>query len=62
MNDGRILNNRTNTLHERALKLVYNDFKSDNASLELTDSSIKMFKDKNILAPKIMELWRVFFL
>ena len=62
MNDGRILNNRTNTLHERALKLVYNDFKSDNASLELTDSSIKMFKDKNNLAPKIMELWRVFFL
>ena len=62
MNDGRILNNRTNTLHERALKLVYNDFKSDNASLELTDSSIKMFKDKNNLAPEIMELWRVFFL
>ena len=62
MNDGRILNNRTNILHERALKLVYNDFKSDNASLELTDSSIKMFKDKNNLAPKIMELWRVFFL
>ena len=62
MNHGRILNNRTNTLHERALKLVYNDFKSDNASLELTDSSIKMFKDKNNSAPEIMELWRVFFL
>ena len=62
MSDGRILNNRTNALHERALKLVYNDFKSDNASLELTDSSIKMFKDKNNLAPEIMELWRVFFL
>ena len=50
MNPNRILNNRINRinrinnrvsrLHESALDLVYNDFKSDNTSVELKDTSI----------------------
>ena len=34
------INNRVSRLHESALDLVYNDFKSDNTSVELKDTSI----------------------
>ena len=34
------INNRVSRLHESALDLVYNDFKSGNTSVELKDTSI----------------------
>ena len=66
MNHSRLLNNRINTLHERALRLVYNDFTSSFTKLLKKDNSvtinqknlqnfaIEMFKVKHNLAPEIM--------
>ena len=66
MNHSRSLNNRINTLHERALRLVYNDFRASFSELLQRDNSvtvhqknlqalaIEMFKVKNNLAPEIM--------
>ena len=61
------MNNRLNQLHERALKLAYNDHMSTFESLLQRDNSVtihsrnlqllatKMYKLRNGLAPKIME-------
>ena len=66
MNHSRLVNNRINTLHERALHLVYNDFtssctellKKDNSVImhqkNLQNLAIEMFKVKHILAPEFM--------
>ena len=56
MNHSRILNNHIYRLHKRALRLVYNDFKSDNTSVELTGTSTQTIKVKNNLPPEIMEI------
>ena len=65
MNHSRSLNNRINTLHERALHLVYNDFTSSFTELLKKDNSvtihqknlqnlaIEMFKLKHNLGPEI---------
>ena len=62
----RSLNNRINRLHERALRIVYNDYISTFDSLLLKDGSvsihyrnvqrvaIEMYKIKNGLAPQIV--------
>ena len=66
MNHSRSLNNRINTLHERALRLVYYDFTSSFTELLIKDNSvtihkknpqnlaIEMFKVKHNLALGIM--------
>ena len=66
MNHSRSLNNRINTLHEGALRLVYNDFTSSFTELlkkynsvtihqkNLQKLAIEMFKVKHNLAPEIM--------
>ena len=66
MEHSRSLNNRINTLHEKALRLGYNDFtssftkllKKDNPATihqkNLQNLVIEMFKVKHKLAPKIM--------
>ena len=62
LNHGGSLNNRINTLHERALLLVYNDFPSsfnellEKESLATTHQSlaIEIFEVKHNLAPEIM--------
>ena len=72
MNHSRLLNNRINTLHERALRLVYNDFTSSFTKLLKKDNSvtinqknlqnfaIEMFKVKHNLAPEVMtEVFRL---
>ena len=72
MNHSRSLNNRINTLHERALGLVYYDFTSSFTELLKKDNSvtihqknlqnlaIEMFKVKRNLAPEIMtEVFRL---
>ena len=63
---GRSLNNRINRLHERALRIVYNDYTSTFDSLLVKDGSvsihhrnvqrvaIEMYKIKNGLAPQII--------
>ena len=65
MNHSSSLNNRINTLHERALRLAYNDFtssfteilKKDNSAIihpkNLQNFAIEMFKIKHNLAPEI---------
>ena len=67
MNHGRVLNNRINSLHERALRLVYGDYKSSFAELLEKDNSVtihqrnlqtlalEVFKIKNDMAPEIMK-------
>ena len=47
MNHSRSLNNRINTLHERALRLVYNDFTSSFAELLEKDNSVTIHQ-KNL--------------
>ena len=72
MNYSRSLNNRINTLHERALRLVYYDFTSSFTELLKKDNSvtihkknrqnlaIEMSKVKHNLAPGIMtEVFRL---
>ena len=72
MNQSRLVNNRINTLHERALHLVYNDFtssctellKKDNSVImylkNLLNLAIEMFKVKHILTPEFMtEVFRL---
>ena len=66
MNHSRSLNNIINTLHERALRLVYNDFTSSFTELlkkensvtihrkNLQNLAIEIFKVKHNLAPEIM--------
>ena len=66
MNHSRSLNNRINTLHKRALRLVYSDFTSSFTELLWKDNSvtvhqknlqnlaIEMFKVKYNLVAKIM--------
>ena len=66
MNQTRSLNNRINTLHERALRLAYYDFTSSFIKLlkkgnsvtihqkNLQSLAIEMFKMKHNLAPDIM--------
>ena len=66
MNHSRSLNNRINTLHERALCLVYNDFTSSFTEIlkkvnsvpihqkNLQNLAIEMFKVTHDLAPEIM--------
>ena len=65
MNHSSSLNNRINTLHEKALRLAYNDFissfteilKKDNSAIihpkNLQNFAIEMFKIKHNLAPEI---------
>ena len=67
MNYDRNLNNQINSVHERALRLVYNDFKSSfHQLLEKGNSvtihqrnqgtlAIEMFKDQNNIAPEVMK-------
>ena len=72
MNHSRSLNNRINTLHERGLRLVYNDFtfsftellQKDNSvtiyQKNLQNLAIEMFKAKHKLAPEIeTEIFRL---
>ena len=72
MNHSRLVTNIINTLHERALHLVYNDFtssctdllKKDNSVImhqkNLQNLAIEMFKVKHILAPEIVtEVFRL---
>ena len=47
MNHSRSLNNRINTLYERALRLVYNDFRSFFTELLKKDNSVPIHK-KNL--------------
>ena len=66
MNHSRNLNNRINALHERALRLVYDDFTSSFTELLEKDNSvtihqknlqalaIEMFKVKNNIGPEIL--------
>ena len=66
MNHNRTLNNRINRLHERALRIVYNDYISPFKTLLDEDKSvtihqrnfqalaIEMYKVKNSLSPEIM--------
>ena len=63
----RKINNRINSLHERALRVVYRDYKATFSELLSKDKSVtipqrnlqllvtEMFKTKNELNPKIME-------
>ena len=63
----RTLNNRINKIHERALRLVYNDEESSFENLLLKDNSftiherniqtlaIELYKVVNHLSPKIMD-------
>ena len=72
MNHSRSLNNRINTLHERGLRLAYNDFtffftellQKDNPvtiyQKNLQNLAIKMFKAKHKLSPEIeTEIFRL---
>ena len=72
MNHSRSLNKRINTIHERALRLVYNDFTSSFTELlkkynsvaihlkNLQNLAIEMFKVKHNLAPEMMtEVFRL---
>ena len=66
MNHSRTLNNRINRIHERSLRIVYNDKKSTFQELLAQDKSVtihirnlqvlvtEMFKVKNGIAPEIM--------
>ena len=66
MNHSRTLNNRITRIHERSLRVVYNDKKSTFEELLEMDKSItthirnlqilvtEMFKVKNGIAPEIM--------
>ena len=66
MNHSRTLNNRINRIHERSLRVVYNDKKSTFEELLERDKSVtrhirnlqilvtEMFKVKNGIAPEIM--------
>ena len=63
----RQLNNRINKIHERALRIVYNDFSSTFNELLLKDNSvsidnrniqalaIELYKIKNDISPEIMK-------
>ena len=63
----RKINNRVNSLHERAVRVVYRDYKATFSELLSKDKSVtihqrnlqllvtEMFKTKNELNPKIME-------
>ena len=63
---GRALNNKINSVHERALRITYNDTKSTFKDLLNKDNSvsihhknlqvltIEMFKLKNNMAPEIL--------
>ena len=63
---GRNLNNRINHLHERSLRIVYNDYESSFQELLELDNSvsihhvnicllvIELFKVKNVLSNQIM--------
>ena len=67
MNHSRQLNNRINSLHERAMRLVYKDFTSSFTQLLEKDNSVtihqrnlqnlalEVFKVKNNLAPEVMK-------
>ena len=66
MNHSRILNNRINGLHKRALSLVFNNFSSSFSELLEKDKSVTMhhcnlqtlayeiFKVKQNMAPEIL--------
>ena len=66
MYHSRTMNNKINTLHERSLRLVYNDTKLSFQQLLIEDNSVcihhrnlqklatEMFKVKNQLSPKFM--------
>ena len=63
---GRALNNKTNSIHERALRITYDDSKSTFGELLNKDNSVsiqsqslkvlatKMFKIKSDMAPKLL--------
>ena len=65
MNHGRTLNNRINSFHERALRLIYNNFESSFHRLLETCNSVtipqcnlytlalKIFKVRSNIAPEI---------
>ena len=67
MNRNRTLNNRINSLHERALRVVYNDFRSSFHQLlqkvnsvtihqrNLQSLAIEISKVHNSIAPRIMK-------
>ena len=55
MYHSRSLNNRINSLHERALRIVYQDKKSDFETLRSLHYLItEVYKAKNNISPEIM--------
>ena len=60
MFDSRKLNHRINSIHERALRVTYQEYKSAFLQLLQKDNSViilatEIFKAKNDLSPEIMK-------